>query len=302
MHLVKKPPTSHDTDTTNDDDNNNNKKYGGYGLSLLEVPGMLMNHSCDPTANGALDIATLDLFVGDEITDNYLTHEVEQGFKFDCDCGASNCKSKYGYKTFFDLPPDKQKEFLPSISDFIRANYEYQQSNDKGEPRLPIKDIDILGGGHGSNSSTTTNSNTTASSAVDVDDNDDIATVLATLRLRERVVSSESKQAAMAAATEVGTNGTTSGGGSSSNNNSVKIIPRLVYPGPQTMSDAEIEIRRGSVHDDHKNQDTTANANTNNNNNADDDGGYALYAMKDFDVGELVYDYWVQDGQRLTTY
>jgi hypothetical protein len=63
----------------------------------LEVPGMMMNHSCDPSTfvnKNGVDIAARDLQVGDELTVDYAGGDYDETPVEDCSCGAANCRGK----------------------------------------------------------------------------------------------------------------------------------------------------------------------------------------------------------------
>lgn len=93
----------------------------------LEVPGMLMNHSCDPNVKSyprstdkAEDYATRDIKKGEELTVDYVLQYYDQGPFFNkCKCGSSNCRKKMmGFKALSD--GEKEKLF-PMASDAVQA-------------------------------------------------------------------------------------------------------------------------------------------------------------------------------------
>lgn len=93
----------------------------------LETPGMLINHSCDPSitvdshdvAKGE-DYASTDLQEGDEITVDYVQQYYDRGpFFEECLCGAEKCRGKMmGFK---DLSDAEKEMLLPKVSPAVRA-------------------------------------------------------------------------------------------------------------------------------------------------------------------------------------
>jgi len=115
-------------------------KTAGIVCSMLEVPGMLMNHSCDPCVinpegwgSDAEDVAARDIKKGEELTFDYITFEDESGVDFDCACGADSCRGPV--RLFEDLPEKEQKRLMPFINDVLRAQLEF-----KAERGLPLDD------------------------------------------------------------------------------------------------------------------------------------------------------------------
>ena len=102
---------------------------GGTITWRLEVPGMLMNHSCDPNiltniaddAKGE-DYTNRDVQRGEELTWDYCLQYYDKGPFFEkCLCGSSNCRGKMmGFK---DLSDDLKKELYPKASKAVQAMY-----------------------------------------------------------------------------------------------------------------------------------------------------------------------------------
>jgi SET domain len=91
----------------------------------LQVPGMLMNHSCDPTLLDGDDnesYATCDLEKGDEITVDYCLEFYDRGPFFEkCLCGMAKCRgSMMGFKALSDA---EKEEMLPKVTDAVKAMY-----------------------------------------------------------------------------------------------------------------------------------------------------------------------------------
>jgi SET domain len=95
----------------------------------LEVPGMLINHSCDPNmlvdshdcAKGE-DYAARDIEVGEELTVDYCLQYYDRGPFFEkCFCGMEKCRgSMMGFKALTDA---QKEEMLPRVSEAVKAMY-----------------------------------------------------------------------------------------------------------------------------------------------------------------------------------
>jgi len=104
-------------------------RSGGIVSWHLEIPVMLINHSCNPnviqsshcTVTGE-DIAARDIEKGEELTFNYNLQFYNHGPFFDeCNCGSSNC---LGHMHGFQSLSDKDKEKLwPLASEAVQAMY-----------------------------------------------------------------------------------------------------------------------------------------------------------------------------------
>mmetsp|Transcript_43672 Transcript_43672/g.48578 ORF Transcript_43672/g.48578 Transcript_43672/m.48578 type:complete len:389 (+) Transcript_43672:45-1211(+) len=93
----------------------------------LETPGMMMNHSCDPSViddshdpNIGEGRASRNIKKGDALTYNYFTQYYDRGPFFDtCRCGSKNCHgSMKGFKALDEV--DKVK-YLPMASEAVQA-------------------------------------------------------------------------------------------------------------------------------------------------------------------------------------
>lgn len=106
------------------------------GFRAIDLPGCLMNHSCDPstlsidvtdgegdTTVGYVQVATRDLLPGDEITCDYVLFDWDgDGHHFECHCGASAC---YGYVAgFMSLPPEIQDRIADRVYSDVRRRWE----------------------------------------------------------------------------------------------------------------------------------------------------------------------------------
>ena len=93
----------------------------------LEVPGMLMNHSCDPNvvdyppcSESGEGYAACDIKKGEELTCDYTFQYYDEGPLFEvCKCGASNCRgSMMGFKALTDA---QKKELFPYAAKSVQA-------------------------------------------------------------------------------------------------------------------------------------------------------------------------------------
>ncbi|CAB9503109.1 PostSET [Seminavis robusta] len=97
----------------------------------LESPGMLMNHSCEPTCHpSSFDwingegIATRDIKKGEQLTCDYTLFDYdEDGLTFQCNCGAKKCRGKR--IGFFKLTDSEKEEYLPFCSDVVKARHQH---------------------------------------------------------------------------------------------------------------------------------------------------------------------------------
>lgn len=93
-------------------------------LYLVGEPDCYLNHSCNPSAYLKFDgpdiwlIARRPITEGEEITLDYLINN-SGGDSWDCNCGSSRCRGKTGH-SFFDLPHQFQKDYLPLLADWFR--------------------------------------------------------------------------------------------------------------------------------------------------------------------------------------
>lgn len=107
----------------------------------LEVPGMLMNHSCDPNviddshdAVKGEGVAARDIKKGEELTYNYVTQFYDRGpFFEECLCGAAACRGKMmGFKALVD---EDKKTYFPVSSWVVQIMHEAEAGRG-----LPVKD------------------------------------------------------------------------------------------------------------------------------------------------------------------
>ena len=104
------------------------------GFRAIDLPGCLMNHSCDPSTLssdvtegdmtvGYVQRATRNLIPGDEITCDYVLFDWDgDGHRFMCQCGASSC---YGYVGgFVSLPPEIQDRLADQAYSDVRRRWE----------------------------------------------------------------------------------------------------------------------------------------------------------------------------------
>jgi hypothetical protein len=89
-----------------------------------------INHSCSP--NGYINFEDLtykalrDIKPGEELTVNYLTHELELANPFKCLCGSKNC---YGnIRGFRFLTLNQQKELAPFISPYLKSKLKNEKN------------------------------------------------------------------------------------------------------------------------------------------------------------------------------
>ena len=107
---------------------------------LYGHPDRHYNHSCDPNASvrytprsedpqtaespGGLIteiVARRPIATGDEIRLDYLINN-SGGDSWPCNCGAARCRGKTGI-SFFTLPIDQQREYLPLLADWFVARH-----------------------------------------------------------------------------------------------------------------------------------------------------------------------------------
>lgn len=107
----------------------NDPESAGIEFYRLEVPWMLLNHSCDPNVVDSSHkepegeaIAARDIQKGEELTYDY-THQYydKDLHSFACLCGASNCRN---FVTGFAGLSEGDKEKLwPHVSDYIKVRH-----------------------------------------------------------------------------------------------------------------------------------------------------------------------------------
>jgi len=99
----------------------------GGVVVLMQPPERHINSSCDPnTFVKTIDrrrhvIALRDIPAGGEITYAYIVNTVG-GAVWECHCGAARCLDRIP-SSFFDLPLDRQLEYLPQLEAWFRDEH-----------------------------------------------------------------------------------------------------------------------------------------------------------------------------------
>ncbi len=97
---------------------------------LYGLPDRYVNHSCDPNAyydetDGELVTrARRTIKKGAEIKVDYLINN-SGGNSWACHCGATRCRGMTG-TSFFDLPAEFQREYLPLLLPWFRPQHSQQ--------------------------------------------------------------------------------------------------------------------------------------------------------------------------------
>jgi len=105
---------------------------------LYGVPDRHYNHSCDPNAwERFVDdrpeiVARRLISQGEEITIDYMINN-GGGAPWPCNCGASRCRGTTSV-SFFALPPDVQREYIPLLADWFVARYSRELSDLEKRP------------------------------------------------------------------------------------------------------------------------------------------------------------------------
>lgn len=91
--------------------------------AIVEPPGAYLNHSCEPNAmrSGVKVFAWRPIMAGEEITIDYRLNAFD-GDSWPCDCGAPSCTGTV-VGSFFALPEERQREYLPYAPAFIRREW-----------------------------------------------------------------------------------------------------------------------------------------------------------------------------------
>ena len=94
---------------------------------LLPDPERRLNHSCDPNAflrtvdDRVCVVARRTIEPGEEVTIDYLINTHDRS-SWRCSCASDRCRGTLE-KSFFDLPADLQREYLPLLEDwFVEAH------------------------------------------------------------------------------------------------------------------------------------------------------------------------------------
>jgi SET domain-containing protein len=102
-------------------------ELGWDSYAVVLSPGAYLNHSCDPNAmrSGVKVFAWRDIAAGEEITIDYRLNAFD-GDSWPCACGANICTGMV-VGSFFALPPERQRAYLPYAPRFIREKYRLRQ-------------------------------------------------------------------------------------------------------------------------------------------------------------------------------
>ena len=81
-------------------------------ILIVQPPERYVNHSCDNNTEvrDFCDVAIKNIAAGEEITSDYSADE--SGSKFNCTCGAENCRGRVGWeneKNYF-IPPFRNRK------------------------------------------------------------------------------------------------------------------------------------------------------------------------------------------------
>lgn len=92
----------------------------GGTVVLMQVPERHINSSCDPSScvqtvrDKRCVVARRAIGSGDEITCDYII-DCHGGEIWQCRCGSPRCRGTI-VASFFDLPPEWQREYLPLLN------------------------------------------------------------------------------------------------------------------------------------------------------------------------------------------
>jgi SET domain-containing protein len=97
--------------------------------AVLLPPGCYLNHACDPNAmrGGVRVFAWRPIVADEEITIDYRLNSFGDSERWRCDCGAKNCSGAV-VCSFFALPAETQRLYLPHAPVFIRREYQRRRS------------------------------------------------------------------------------------------------------------------------------------------------------------------------------
>ena len=104
-------------------ESNHLDELDGDKFEIVEKPGWLVNHSCDPNAvqKGRSYLALKKIKKGQEISVDYRTKGIFKN-KWKCNCGSKSCKG-YVISDFFTLSEKSQKLYLPYTLKKIKKAY-----------------------------------------------------------------------------------------------------------------------------------------------------------------------------------
>lgn len=100
----------------------------GIGKNLWidpEEPAVYLNHSCDPSCGikGRVTVKALrNIMIGEEITVDYATTEIDRLWHMKCDCGSKNCRKVINSIQF--LPKKIYNKYTPFIPTYFKKVYE----------------------------------------------------------------------------------------------------------------------------------------------------------------------------------
>jgi len=87
-------------------------------------PFKYINHSCDANCGVAGTrkvFAVKDIKLGEELTIDYSTTEIDENWFLDCTCKSKQCRKKV--QSIQSLPQKTFQNYLPYIPSFIRKKY-----------------------------------------------------------------------------------------------------------------------------------------------------------------------------------
>src|SRR5262245_7573166 len=100
----------------------------GGTVVLMQEPERHINSSCDPSAyvktirGKRCVVARKALRAGDEVTYDYII-DCHGGQVWKCRCGSLRCRGTI-VASFFDLPPEWQREYLPLLNPWFVKEHE----------------------------------------------------------------------------------------------------------------------------------------------------------------------------------
>jgi uncharacterized protein len=99
--------------------------------AVLLPPGCYLNHSCSPNAmrSGVKVFAWRDIGRGEEITIDYRLNAFDESSRWSCVCASPECSGEV-IGSFFSLPTEKQRLYLPYAPRFIKSEYRRRQRSD----------------------------------------------------------------------------------------------------------------------------------------------------------------------------
>jgi len=104
--------------------------YQDGRVMLVAYPYRHMNHSCDPNAyyeyreSTPIAKALRRIEPGEEVTVDYLVNN-PGGQSWQCHCGSKRCRGLTG-TSFFDLPIEFQRDYLPLLATWFRERFTEQ--------------------------------------------------------------------------------------------------------------------------------------------------------------------------------